>query len=68
MAAIDKIAASPIAAMCATSGSSTVVVTTPSTTSAESGGMRPALLMGQTVDIFLDEMLVAIDAPSAWTC
>lgn len=28
---------------------------------------RPALLINQTVDIFLDETLVAIDAPSAWT-
>ena len=49
-------------------GSSTAVVTTPSTTSAESGGMQPALLRDQTVDISLDEILVAIDALSAWTC
>ena len=42
-------------------------VTTPSTTSAESGGMQPALLTDQIVEIFLDETLVAIDAPSAWT-
>jgi hypothetical protein len=49
-------------------GSSTAVVTTPSTTSAERGGMQPALLRDQTVDIFLDETLVAIDARSTWTC
>jgi hypothetical protein len=49
-------------------GSSTAVVTTPSTTSAKSGGMQPALLRDQTVDISLDEILVAIDARSAWTC
>jgi hypothetical protein len=47
-------------------GSSTAVVTTPSTTSAERGGMQPALLRDQTVDIFLDETLVAIDARSTW--
>ena len=34
---------------------------------AESGGMQPALLTDQIVNIFLDETLVAIDAPSAWT-
>ena len=37
----------------------------PSTTSAESA---PALLIDQTVDIFPDETLDAIDAPSAWIC
>jgi hypothetical protein len=35
---------------------------------AESGGMQPALPTDQIVEIFLDETLVAIDAPSAWIC
>ena len=49
-------------------GSSTVVVTTRPPRRPRAVGCAPALLMDQTVVIFLDETLDAIDALSAWIC